>query len=825
MSACHKALVLILLASLLASGCGAAESTATSVPATATRVVLTATGTPLPPTATPVPPTPMDTPVPPTETATPLRSETATPLPTETPTPLPALSGSGGGVLAFVRTTESGWGIYVINADGSQQRRLLFHEEALAYPEWSPDGRKIAFHKHHSDEVWSIHVMDADGSNANRLTDTETRDAGPVWSPDGSQIAFSRDGDIWLMNADGSEQRELMSDPVSSCCIDWTPGGDRIAFESERDGNAEIYTMNADGSGQRRLTDSEAEDWWPAWSPDGSQIAFMSARDGDWEIHEMGADGGGLRQLTENSVEDRGPAWSPDGTRIAFVSNRATGLPNDTEIYIMNADGTDPQRITEKAGFEWGVDWQPSPSQLGYTPRFEPAGCLVPAPRGRGMECGYLVVPEDRTQPQGPQIRLPVVIIKSASPDPAPDPVVHLAGGPGISLLDDMEAYLGTGGYDILEVRDNIMFNQRGTHYAEPFLACPGRTEFQWDLAGQGLTLEERNQRGVEFLLECQDDLLERGVNLSAYNSAENAADVNDLRIALGYEQINLYGASYGSRLALTVMRDHPEGIRSAIIDAVLPPQANPNQEIALKVDRALNAVFEDCAANPRCSQAYPDLETTFYELVDELNTDPISLHFREGTVIVDGYAFVEAIFQLLYSPSDIPRIPYLIDRAREGRYPEPSIFAVPDRSTWAPGMFYSVWCREEMAFETLEEAYALAAELPPVLSDYLADDYDWEVCASWQAGVADPIENQAVVSDIPTLVLSGRYDPVTPPAWGEMAAETLSNSFSYWFPNLGHGAMPSNPCALEIGLQFLDDPTVEPDTSCMDRLGSPAFR
>ena len=178
-----------------------------------------------------------------------------------------------------------------------------------------------------------------------------------------------------------------------------------------------------------------------------------------------------------------------------------------------------------------------------------------------------------------------------------------------------------------------------------------------------------------------------------------------------------------------------------------------------------------------------------------------------------------------MYSPTAIPWIPYLIDQASQGEYPERSIFSVPDRTTRAPGMHYSIWCREEMAFESLEEAYALAAELPPVLSDYFAGAYDWDVCASWQAGVADPVENEAVVSDIPTLVLSGRYDPVTPPAWGKMAAETLSNSFVYEFPNLAHGAMRSNQCALEIALQFLDDPTVEPDTSCMNGLGRPEFR
>jgi Tol biopolymer transport system component/pimeloyl-ACP methyl ester carboxylesterase len=839
MSAGHRVLALVLLGLLLVTGCGSPAPTATSLPATATPIALRATNSPLPPTATPPPPTATQTPVPPTATQTPV-PPTATPVPPTrtpraTPTPRPPLSGSGGGVLAFVRTSESGWGIYLMNADGSQQRRILFHGQALAYPDWSPDGRQIVFHKHQSDEVWSISIMDSDGGNERRLTNAETQDAAPVWSPDGSQIAFTRDEDLWVMNADGSDQRLLMDDPVAANGADWSPDGSRIVFESGRHGNTEIYVMDSDGSNLRRLTNNDAEDWWPTWSPDGSQIAFMSTLDGDWEIYVMDSKGGNLRQLTENSVDDRGPAWSPDGTRIAFVSNRDTGLPNDTEIYVMNvkdalrsegADGTDQQRITEKPGFEWGVDWRPDLTALpAYTPLYEPADCQFPESRDSEIECGYLTVPEDRNQPTGPEIRLHVAILKSTSPDPQPDPVVHLVGGPGGSLLDDVEPYLSRGGDEILEKRDYVLFNQRGTHYAEPFLECPGRTELQWELAGQGLTLEEQNRREAVFLLDCQEDLLDQGINLSAYNSAENAADVNDLRIALGYEQINLYGISYGSRLALTMMRDHPEGIRSAILDGVLPPQANLNEEITLNAYRALNAVFEDCAADAACSQAYPDLEATFYQVVDELNTNPLSLQLSEGTVVVDGYAFVEAFFRLLYSTDAIPWIPFLIEQASHGEYPEASIFAVPDRSTRGTGMHYSVWCREEVAFESREEALAFAADLPSVFSDLFADAYDWAVCAAWEAGVADPIENEAVVSDIPTLVLSGRYDPVTPPAWGRMAAETLAHSFVYEFPNTAHGAIRSNRCALEIGLQFLDDPTVEPDASCRDELGSPTFR
>ncbi|MBN1483467.1 MAG: alpha/beta fold hydrolase [Chloroflexia bacterium] len=834
-----KSCLLITLTLLLLAGCGpTAQPTAAPVPpGTATPPAQPTaapappgTATPPPDTATTVPPTVPPTAVPKTEptaasTPTPAVPPTETPIPA-TATPRPTLSGSGGGVLAFIRAREDGWSINVINADGSEHRLILFHAQGLAYPEWSPDGQQIAFHKHQSDEVYSINVIDADGSNEDRLTDNGTQDSAPVWSPDGSQIAFTRDGNIWIMNADGSDQRLLMEDPVMSDAADWSPDGRQIVFESARHGDREIYVMDADGTNLQRLTDNEAEDWWPTWSPDGSQIAFMSTLDGDWEIYVMDADGGNLRQLTENSVDDRGPAWSPDGSRIAFVSNRHSGVLHDTEIYIMNADGSNPQRITEKRGFEWGVDWRPEPAALpAYTPIYEPTDCRFPELPGPEVECGDLIVPEDRSQPDGPQIRLHVAIFKCSGPDPQPDPVVHLVGGPGGSLLDDADAYLSRGGYDILRTRDYIMFNQRGTHYAEPFLECPGRTAFQWELAAEGLTLEERNQREVEFLLDCQDNLLAQGINLSAYNSAESAADVNDLRIALGYEQINLYGVSYGSRLALTTMRDYPEGIRSTIIDAVLPPQANLNQDIALNVYRSLNAVFEDCAADAACSQNYPDLEATFYQVVDELNSSPVSLKLPQGSVVVDGYAFTEAIFQLLYSVDAIPWIPLLIEQAGQGEHPETSIFAVPNRGTWGTGMRYSVWCREEAAFESRETALALAAELPAVFSEFFADAYDWTVCASWEAGVADPIENQAVVSDIPTLVLSGRYDPVTPPAWGKLATETLTNSFFYEFPNMAHGVMRSNRCALEIGMQFLNDPTSEPDTSCMEELRGTEFK
>jgi Tol biopolymer transport system component/pimeloyl-ACP methyl ester carboxylesterase len=853
----YKGIAAMMIVLILATGCVAAEPTATPVPPTdtaapptatpvpptATLVPPTATQTPVPPTATPalptdtpVPPTatpvpPTDTPVPPTATPVPptatLVRPTRTPRPT--PTPRPPLSGSGGGVLAFVRTRESGWGIYVVNADGSDQRRLLFHGQALAYPEWSPDGSQIAFHKHQSDEVVSINVMDADGNNERRLTHTETYDAAPFWSPDGKQIAFTRDEDIWLMNADGSDQRLLMDDPVAANGADWSLDGSRIVFESGRDGNTEIYVMDADGSNLRRLTNNEAEDWWPTWSPDGSQIAFMSTLDGDWEIYVMDADGGNLRQLTENSVDDRGPAWSPDGTRIAFVSNRDTGLPNDTEIYVMNADSTDQQRIIEKSGFEWGIDWRPQRTigDLGMHARyFAPGDCRTTMPRGYEVQCGDLYVPEDRSRPDGRMVRMHVAIFRSTNPNPAPDPVIYLTGGGGVDTFDYLERFLPAFGDAILETRDLIFFNQRGMHHGDPQLPCPGLPELLQRLAAPGpngeyIDCQERETEQIAFFADCYDDLVAQGIKLEMYDSATSAADANDLRIALGYDQVNYYGSSYGTLLGLLLMRDYPEGARSVVLDSVFPPEASYLNEYGLNAYDTFRQLFDGCTADPQCHAQHPDLEATFLRVVDYLNANPRTTFWNNSQeVMYDGGTFIDVIYIYLYIGE-----PELAIEAIEGA--GAGDFSMPDYTApmtmdlnsyqiqW--GFYRNRDCREEAPFSSYEGYYALMDGLPPQIVEHYKPSLVLGLCEEWEVEPADPIENEPVVSDVPTLIVSGELDPITPPRWAEGAAAHLSNSYFYVFPGLGHGVTRESDCALDIMLEFFDDPTAEPDTSCIE--------
>jgi Tol biopolymer transport system component len=292
--------------------------------------------------------------------------------------------------IAFVGSGAGNGVIYVMNADGSEQKRLtsplLGECDGRARwdggPAWSPDGRAIAFTRSYCDRRYSdIYVMNADGNEQRMLARNPARDypAPPgssgwpldlAWSPRGDEIAFvsRRDGnlEIYVMNADGSEQRRLTRNTVRDSNPVWSPDSRRIAFES----NWQLYVMNADGSGQRRLTRNGGRNLRPAWSPDGQRIAFdrrlgrhKSGRCSGcggalaFEVHVMNADGSGERRLTRQGVRNRAPAWSPDGRKIAFISRR----DGNAEIYVMNADGSGQRNLTRTRGrHESSFAWSPA---------------------------------------------------------------------------------------------------------------------------------------------------------------------------------------------------------------------------------------------------------------------------------------------------------------------------------------------------------------------------------------------------------------------------------------------------------------------------------
>ena len=455
------------------------------------------------------------------------------------------------------------------------------------------------------------------------------------------------------------------------------------------------------------------------------------------------------------------------------------------------------------------------------TPAIQPADCKFQVPTNYEVECMDLTIPEDRSQPDGPTILLHVARFKSTSPNPAPDPVIHLYGGPGGSLLDTTAFYLQAGGDEILKTRDYILFNQRGTRYAEPFLDCPGGFDLNWEASQESLSKTQRQGKEIEFLLACHQDLVDQGINLAAYNSSENAADVYDLSAALGYEQVNLYGVSYGARLALTVMRDYPQIVRGAIIDSGYPMEIHISTEFALSAARAFDLIFDGCKADPICQDSYPDLETTFYRVIDELNAHPVPVNLDRGEVFINGNDILNLTFGSLYTfygSDGVSWIPWMITTADEGELNEliPAFEIMFTEDTLSEGMYYSVICREEVPSNSYQAARQRAADLPPQIQDHYVSPVLFTVCETWASGQAGSAEKETVVSDIPVLVLTGQYDPITPPPYNRQIADFLTNSFFYEIPGIGHGAMRGDECALEIALQFLDDPAGEPDSSCL---------
>ncbi len=469
----------------------------------------------------------------------------------------------------------------------------------------------------------------------------------------------------------------------------------------------------------------------------------------------------------------------------------------------------------------------PNPSGV---PRFETTDCWFTKPQGRDVECGWLIVPEDHAKPNGNTIKLAVARFKSDAAQPEPDPIVYLEGGPGASPLRGTGLQFDAVFGPFAAKRDVILFDQRGTGYSQPSLDCPEIKQETLDTLDQNLSLAQSADSSAKAAAQCHDRLAKTGVNLALYNSVQNAADVEALRRALGYDKINLYGTSYGTRLALETLRDFPNGIRSVVIDGVLPPQADPFAQIPANGEQALQGVFNACAADATCNQNYPNLRQVLSDLKAKFDKDPLKLEvaLRTGErreELINGDDLIGTLFQGIYLTSLIPDYPRIIYEVRDGNYDMLAGLASLNPAfsdDFSDGMYYSVFCQEEVPFTNVGELDTFLKQNPDFAA--LGQKDVFQACKLWNVPPAPATENQAVTSDVPTLVLSGEFDPITPPAYGKEAAQTLSKSFFFQIPRAGHGASASEDCPRNMAVAFFDDPTQKPDDSCLSAMAQIPF-
>lgn len=456
-------------------------------------------------------------------------------------------------------------------------------------------------------------------------------------------------------------------------------------------------------------------------------------------------------------------------------------------------------------------------------PRFDiSANCMIPVPAGEKMTCGYLSVFENRSRKNGKTIRLPIIILKSDSPNPKPDPVLRTLGGPGGSSL---KMVTGRRFSPWLKERDMIIFEQRGTKYAQPALECPEVGEALVNSIKLGLGAAASKKSELEAASRCRARLIREGIDLAAYNSAESAADIEDLRRVLKLAKINLFGISYSARLMLNVMRDYPAGIRSAVLESTLPLEVNYDEVGVDKILEAIRKLFAACRADVNCDKKFPKLDTDFFNLIRSANSAPISVIVKDPKgggdiqLNLNGHDVVTWFADYVLSTDGrvISTAPLQIYRLIGGDSTPLREYAISKLSPpfYSLGMRYSVWCREETPFEN----YRKIREQSRALLGYEVQSLP-DICRVWDVPPAKKIENQLVKSDIPTLILGAQYDAYTPPEWGKATSENLKNSFFVEIPWVGHGPSFNSPlCVNDMIAKFFDDPASRPGRECIDKI------
>jgi pimeloyl-ACP methyl ester carboxylesterase len=486
---------------------------------------------------------------------------------------------------------------------------------------------------------------------------------------------------------------------------------------------------------------------------------------------------------------------------------------------------------------------------MAKSPHFESAlMSKYPVPEGLNVECGYLTVPESRSAfsgnfPSNKTLHIYFTIVKSLNDNPPLDPVVFLYGGPGGnsgSILKGLETPELQN--LLLSQSDFIVFDHRGTGFSEPALFAPEVDPLWSDAFLKDFDADERAGRFVEDMLQARARFVRTDINLTAINTPEIAADLNDLRLALGYEKVNLWGISYGTRLALAAMRDYPECIRSVILDSTVPIQVSQYTEAIPNALYAFNLLFDSVAADPQANAAYPDLKAVFYEVTGRLNKTPVLIpakHPMTNQAIklrLTGEVFIGIFCIDFYSSEAITKMPSRIYQVYRGDYQKLAETLIrqldypasemPGRSQ---GMYYSVnCCDDKITARTAEEITKYGLKYPAMsslpLTEFALGKHIADIAEKWGARTAGPAEHEAVKSDIPTLILAGEYDQNTPSYWGKLAGETLANRHYIEFPGAGHGVINNGICALSVMKAFLDSPSSRPDDACVKALTGPIF-
>ena len=434
--------------------------------------------------------------------------------------------------------------------------------------------------------------------------------------------------------------------------------------------------------------------------------------------------------------------------------------------------------------------------------------------------CGKLTVFENRKTRTGRTIDLNIVVLPALDQKTKAEPLFDLAGGPGAASTDAADFWAGPGKEDRRR-HDVVLVDQRGTGQSNRLSIPQGKTPQHY--------LSEMYP--VDYVREMRR-ALEQRAELTKYTTSIAMDDLDDVRAWLGYDRINLFGLSYGTRAALVYMRQHPEHVRSAILMGVAPTDLKMPLHHSESAARAMDLLLIECEQDAACHAAFPQIRDDWKNVLAQLEKQPARVEYSSPksaapvTVEIQRDVFAEKIRTWMYDRDQAARIPLIVHHAAEGDFApflkQAIAPSIPDFV--ADGMYLSITCAEDVPFIDQEEAARLNAGNP--FGNYRVFQQT-RACRMWPRGEIPDHFLERVRSNTPVLIFSGNMDPVTPPKYAEDVASVLPNSRHVIIPEGGHGPFGvSNPdCIDRIAIEFLDKGDAKNlDVSCVERMARPPF-
>ena len=440
---------------------------------------------------------------------------------------------------------------------------------------------------------------------------------------------------------------------------------------------------------------------------------------------------------------------------------------------------------------------------------------------GQEVKCGTYDVFEDRVAASGRKINIKFAVIPSVTEAKELDPLVFFAGGPG-QAATDMGRFIKIAFSKINETRDVILIDQRGMGGSNG-LDCEQPDELE-DIISLSTLEQEKISR--DLLTKC---LAELDADVTKYTQDIANQDIHEILLELGYDRVNLYGVSWGTRSALLYANQFPDHVRSIIADGNAPIENKVSLYATADAESSLQALFKDCADNAECNKAYPELEQTFNTVLKTFGetgkattiNDPNSDKSLEFTMTRD--LFVSALRNFLYS-SDFSRIiPLIIKQAEANDFRALAALgaAFGDSAGMSIGATLTILCSED--FSRMDEAEITTEMNKGFVGDAFYKGFT-NLCSVWPKAPLPAIYNQSLTSNVPSLILSGKIDPITPPRWGDIMAKSLTNSIHLVAPHTGHNVAPKG-CTSDLMSQFVNQGNTENiDAECLNKITRPTF-